>query len=636
VALSGCSLTGSDEFTSPFDQTTAGYSGHHVTYDPNGATGTVPTDSAPYATGQVVAVAASTPSLTLARGTLTGWNTKADGSGTAVALGGQVPMGAADLTLFAQWTQTNPYSIAYDANTGSGSVPATVTNKSTGFVASVLAAPVPTLAHHHFDGWNTRADGRGTAFTVTGGTSTPATLTVAHRDIVLYAQWSPTYTVTYDGNGGLYTLVGTGVPPSDPAEYLASASVTVAGNTGGLAVDSYYFAGWNTKADGTGTAYPAGASLVLGPANVTLYAQWKQMPTFTSVTALTADKFPDIHVTTGGADYYEKWNPQNSVYYNGPTVAVSGDGSHWAIADRAGAALFWRSVDGTTWTVAKDPGYTSNDHKGDFFNQSWNNIAFSTTGAAAVTKTTASSPHGFALSTDGAGTWNATGTPGFDQGVSVVGISGDGTVLAGGAAYYSGGSYGGKETGIMISRDSGTTYGFSGSSQYGTLVVSLDGTQIFAGGVYNSVSRIDATGAEVTAPGGVVPTAPTKLAARGDGSRVYWADGTPVLRWWNGQTGSSSQSGTISIPTTVTHNSPAVKLYCLAMTPDGQTLLAGGDNWTLFLSPDGGATWEDVTPSYHPTGTNPMVTDVGITDDGKKWIASAADNTSTPGLWIGQ
>jgi hypothetical protein len=72
------------------------------------------------------------------------------------------------------------------------------------------------------------------------------------------------------------------------------------------------------------------------------------------------------------------------------------------------------------------------------------------------------------------------------------------------------------------------------------------------------------------------------------------------------------------------------------MTPDGQTLLAGGDNWTLFLSPDGGATWEDVTPSYHPTGTNPMVTDVGITDDGKKWIASAADNTSTPGLWIGQ
>ena len=38
----------------------------------------------------------------------------------------------------------------------------------------------------------------------------------------------------------------------------------------------FQFTGWNTKADGTGTSYNSGASLVVTE-NVTLYAQWKDM-----------------------------------------------------------------------------------------------------------------------------------------------------------------------------------------------------------------------------------------------------------------------------------------------------------------------------------------------------------------------
>lgn len=38
----------------------------------------------------------------------------------------------------------------------------------------------------------------------------------------------------------------------------------------------YSFAGWNTKADGSGTTYAQGQTFKMGPANVTLYALWTE------------------------------------------------------------------------------------------------------------------------------------------------------------------------------------------------------------------------------------------------------------------------------------------------------------------------------------------------------------------------
>ncbi|MFF2890836.1 InlB B-repeat-containing protein, partial [Paenibacillus sp. NPDC057967] len=38
------------------------------------------------------------------------------------------------------------------------------------------------------------------------------------------------------------------------------------------------FTGWNTKADGTGTAYAAGSTITIGTSNVTLYAIWTLLP----------------------------------------------------------------------------------------------------------------------------------------------------------------------------------------------------------------------------------------------------------------------------------------------------------------------------------------------------------------------
>jgi uncharacterized repeat protein (TIGR02543 family) len=66
------------------------------------------------------------------------------------------------------------------------------------------------------------------------------------------------------------------VPEDVIGPYASSASVTVLGNTGSLVKQSYWaFVGWNTQADGLGTAYQPGAILTMPAADVTLYAQWR-------------------------------------------------------------------------------------------------------------------------------------------------------------------------------------------------------------------------------------------------------------------------------------------------------------------------------------------------------------------------
>lgn len=80
---------------------------------------------------------------------------------------------------------------------------------------------------------------------------------------------TPTYTVTYDGNGA-----DSGDVPVDPdSPYESGDTVTVLGNTGTLAKTGKTFGGWNTAADGTGTAYAAEATFTIS-ANTVLYAVW--------------------------------------------------------------------------------------------------------------------------------------------------------------------------------------------------------------------------------------------------------------------------------------------------------------------------------------------------------------------------
>ena len=68
----------------------------------------------------------------------------------------------------------------------------------------------------------------------------------------------PTYAVTYHGNGNTG-----GAVPLDPARYDEGSAVTVLGNVASLVRSGWTFSGWNSEADGTGTACAGGDTLGL-------------------------------------------------------------------------------------------------------------------------------------------------------------------------------------------------------------------------------------------------------------------------------------------------------------------------------------------------------------------------------------
>jgi uncharacterized repeat protein (TIGR02543 family) len=90
-------------YTSVSGFTTA--TAYSVTYNGNSNTGgSVPTDSASYASGSTVTVLGNSGSLVRTNYTFNGWNTAADGSGTNRAIASTFTMGSANVTLYAQWT----------------------------------------------------------------------------------------------------------------------------------------------------------------------------------------------------------------------------------------------------------------------------------------------------------------------------------------------------------------------------------------------------------------------------------------------------------------------------------------------------------------------------------------------------
>jgi len=236
-----------------------------VVYNANGSTGgSVPSDSTAYAASSTATVLGNTGALVKTGYAFTGWNIAADGSGTAYAAGASLAISSANVTLYAAWVPT--HSVHYDGNgyTG-GTAPVDATAYAAGASATVLGntGALVKAAGYVFTGWNTAVDGSGTAY------APGASITMGSVDVTLYAVWAPHYTLSYSGNGNTG-----GTAPVDSIAYAAGASGTVLGNTGALVKTGYTYAGWNTAADGSGTAYAPGASITMGSVDVTLYAVW--------------------------------------------------------------------------------------------------------------------------------------------------------------------------------------------------------------------------------------------------------------------------------------------------------------------------------------------------------------------------
>ena len=225
-----------------------------VTYLGNGNTGgSVPVDSTLYTANSSVTVL-QLGSLVKSGFTFGGWAY----GGLAIYQPGQAFSILSNTTLTAIWNPIAVYTITYLGNGNSGgSAPAPTTG--TGLVTLATNSGVLVKSGSTFGGWNTAADGSGTAHAVGSNYTLIA-------DITLYAIWSAgskSYTIIYLGNGNSGGLA--------PVPTTGSGPVALATNSGGLLKTNNTFGGWNTVAGGSGTTYAVGSNYLLN-ANIILYA----------------------------------------------------------------------------------------------------------------------------------------------------------------------------------------------------------------------------------------------------------------------------------------------------------------------------------------------------------------------------
>lgn len=124
--------------------------------------------------------------------------------------------------------------------------------------------------------------------------SPPTYFDSAQLSVSLSGYVAPTKTVTFDANGGDGTM----------ANQLASAATNLTASS--FTRSGYSFTGWNTLANGAGTAFTDTASFPF-TADQTLYAQWAAIPVAQPATldAVTSD--PKLAVTGASSDSANLW-----------------------------------------------------------------------------------------------------------------------------------------------------------------------------------------------------------------------------------------------------------------------------------------------------------------------------------------
>lgn len=219
-----------------------------VTFDGNGGSDPEPMKK------QVGDTLGNLPTSTREGYTFVGWFTAKSG-GTQIKSNTKVP--EKDVTYYAHW-KTDRFIIQYDLDGGkvSGN-PETYTPES-----ADITLKNPTREGYTFIGW-----------TGSNGNNPQMTVTIKKGSIgdkSYKANWKAhTYTIVYNGNGST-----SGSTPSSTHTYDVAKNLT----ENGFSRRGYSFAGWNTKADGSGASYKNAQSVKnLTSSNrdtLNLYAMW--------------------------------------------------------------------------------------------------------------------------------------------------------------------------------------------------------------------------------------------------------------------------------------------------------------------------------------------------------------------------
>jgi len=230
------------------------------------------------------------------------------------------------ISLYAVW-KPNKYTIVYKGNGASNT---TMENTSATYGKTVrLAKNTFKLSGYTFKGWSLGdpkadvlyKDAKSYKNIVTSGKA------------VLYAQWG--YKVKYVANNDTAT---TGI--LEDAMLKGHDNILI--NDPAFGQTKGYFAGWNTKADGSGTSYEGGQVIDLQPDSsgvVTLYAQWDYGQLYwpvrkdgVSITSLSSHHGVNGHrgidvADAVGASYYAAFDGTISFVFDGCIANMNGDHS---------------------------------------------------------------------------------------------------------------------------------------------------------------------------------------------------------------------------------------------------------------------------------------------------------------------
>lgn len=229
-----------------------------VTFDGQGATTEASPATMPVASPAVCTGTLPTPPIKLGY-IFGGWYTEPAGGGVAFTAGTTVTNAR---TVYARW---NSYSctITFDSQSATTAAsPSSITVSTPNWsVGTLPTQPVKNL--YGFEGWYTGPNRTGTRLLAD---------TVVTNSFTVYAAWGR-YTVSYNANGALSGTV--------PASFTGPSGTlyTVAANSGNLsripaegAGEAFFYGGWNTASDGSGTTYAAGTGQFTLTQNMVLYA----------------------------------------------------------------------------------------------------------------------------------------------------------------------------------------------------------------------------------------------------------------------------------------------------------------------------------------------------------------------------
>ncbi|HET6419777.1 MAG TPA: InlB B-repeat-containing protein [Geobacteraceae bacterium] len=430
----------------------------------------------------------------------------------------------------------------------------------------------------------------------------------AFGSVVSFTTQPPNHTVTFNAN------LGSGTMTPQTANTPTVLSLNAFTRTG------YSFSGWDTVSDGSGVFYADGATCSFTE-DATLYAQWLATPTATAATGVTDAGFTaNWGAVSGATGYYMDVATDSSFtgfvsgYQNrdvgsSTSVAVSGlapgSGYHYRVRAYIGyvTTVSSNTIDVTTLPgrvtgIVIDPNtsgrlfaavdgggvYASADSGG-----SWNPTtsqpasnrlkAMLLRAPAYTVLFAASYGSGVFTSADGGSTWSAcTGQPANRNVLSL-------------ACDAIGNLYVGTESGIFTSSDCGTWTAVNGSltpdpSSTPPVTIVIDPTTsstLYAGldgaGVWKSTNSGGLWTAATTQPANLRIKA--LVINKSDNTKLFAAT-------YGGGVFKSVNSGVVW---TACANTGLTNLNTLSLTIDGNGRLYVGTEAGVFVSADGGATW---------------------------------------------